>query len=59
MTSPPTQQDAWASYRRAVAWGLVIGWLITPPENYGEKITAANIQRLVGAVLDLETFEVL
>jgi len=37
----------------------VIGWLITPPENYGEKITTANIQRLVSAVLGLETFEVL
>ena len=20
-------------------WGLVIGWLITPPENYGKAIT--------------------
>ncbi|MBW2507400.1 MAG: phosphotransferase [Deltaproteobacteria bacterium] len=57
--NPPTLDDAWEIYRRAVAWGLVIGWLITPPENYGETITAANIRRLVDAALDLDTFRLL
>ena len=57
--APPRLEDAWESYRRAVAWGLVIGWLITPPENYGEDITSANIERLVTAARDLETFELL
>ena len=57
--SAPDIDDAWETYRRAVAWGLVIGWLITPPENYGEEITAANIRRLVDAALDLETFTLL
>jgi aminoglycoside phosphotransferase (APT) family kinase protein len=57
--SVPTFDEAWADYRRAVAWGLVIGWLITPPENYGETITAANIERLVQAALDLDTFALL
>jgi hypothetical protein len=30
----PTTDEAWWC-RRAVIWGLVIGRLITPPENYG------------------------
>jgi len=40
-------------------WGLVIGWLITPPQNYGEEITVANLKRLVAAAQDLATFEAL
>ncbi len=55
----PTTNEAWDLYRKSVAWGLLIGWLITPPENYGESITAANIRRLVAAASDLETFELL
>jgi hypothetical protein len=38
---------------------LVIGWLITPTENYGEAITAANLLRLVTALRDLETLDAL
>jgi hypothetical protein len=57
--SPPEQNEAWLRYRQAAIWGLVIGWLITPTENYGEAITAANISRLVAAVQDLETLEAL
>ena len=55
----PAPEAAFELYRRTVAWGLVIGWLITPPENYGEAITAANIERLVTAARDLETFRLL
>ncbi len=54
----PEEDEAWLRYRQAVVWGIVIGWLITPPQNYGEAITAANIRRLVTAALDLETFAV-
>jgi hypothetical protein len=57
--SPPEPNDAWLRYRQAAIWGLVIGWLITPTENYGEAITTANISRLVTAVRDLETLEAL
>jgi hypothetical protein len=53
---PPNENEAWMLYRQAVVWGLVIGWLITPPRNYGEAITAANLFRLVSAAQDLETF---
>lgn len=55
----PSADDAWLRYRQAAIWGLVIGWLITPTENYGEAITAANLDRLVTAVQDLETLRAL
>ena len=51
----PSPSQAFEQYRMAALWGLVIGWLICPPENYGEPITAANIIRTVTAVRDLET----
>ena len=51
----PSPSEAFEQYRMAALWGLVIGWLICPPENYGEPITAANIIRTVTAVRDLET----
>lgn len=52
----PSAADAFEQYRSAALWGLVIGWLICPPENYGPEVTAANISRTVTAVEDLETF---
>ena len=52
----PSGEDAFERYRAAALWGLVIGWLICPPDNYGPEITAANISRTVAAVQDLETF---
>ncbi len=54
---PPTAQAAWECYRLAAIWGLVIGWLITPPVNYGVEITAANISRMVAATIDLASFD--
>lgn len=47
---------AFEQCRCAALWGLVIGWLICPPENYGQPITEANITRAVAAVQDLDTF---
>jgi hypothetical protein len=52
----PSPTAAFEQYRSAALWGLVIGWLICPPENYGTAITAANIERTVAAVRDLDTF---
>jgi len=52
----PSADDAFERYRAAALWGLVIGWLICPPGNYGQPITAANIARTVAAVEDLDTF---
>lgn len=51
----PSADEAWLLYRQSAIWGLVIGWLITPPQNYGEPITAANIRKMVTAMLDLQT----
>jgi hypothetical protein len=56
---PPNENAAWKLYRQSVVWGLVIGWLITPPQNYGRDITRANLTRLVVAAQDLETFRAL
>lgn len=55
----PTFAEAWRDYRLSSIWGLVIGWLITPPVNYGEAITSANIERTAKAVVDLEVFSLL
>lgn len=51
----PSPDAAFEQYRQAALWGLVIGWLICPPENYGWPITEANINRTVAAVADLDT----
>lgn len=56
--TPPPFDEAWLCYRQGAIWGLVIGWLITPPVNYGEKITSSNIYRMVTAMQDLETLSV-
>ena len=54
VSDAPSPEEAWEWCRRAVLWGLVIGWLITPPENYGREITAANTARMVAAVQDFD-----
>jgi aminoglycoside/choline kinase family phosphotransferase len=56
VASAPSPAAAFDCYRAAALWGLVIGWLICPPDNYGQPITEANIARTVAAVEDLETF---
>ena len=55
--SAPQFDHAWLRYRQSAIWGLVIGWLITPPQNYGVKITSANISRMAKAVADLECID--
>lgn len=55
----PSADDAFLLYRKAMAWGLVIGWLLRPPSSYGAKVTGANIDKLVSACMDLQSFEAL
>jgi len=55
----PNMEDAWLLYRQTAVWGFLIGWMITPVENYGEKILRANLERLTTALEDLETFAAL
>jgi len=55
VADPPSFEHAWLRYRQGMIWGLVIGWLITPPQNYGVEITRANIGKMVAAIQDLDT----
>jgi hypothetical protein len=55
----PSMTSANRDYRLASLWGLVIGWLITPPVNYGVEITSANVQRTTQAVIDLKAFSLI
>ena len=59
VSNVPTEEQAWLLHRQAAIWGLVIGWLITPPQNYGKDITAANISKMVSAMIDLQTLDAL
>lgn len=56
VSSPPSFDNAWLLYRKGMAWGLVIGWLLCPEQNYGPEVLSANIMRLVSACQDLDTF---
>ena len=55
----PELEAAFEQCRTAALWGLVIGWLICPPENYGQPITEANITRAVTAVTDYDTISII
>ena len=57
--TPPTIEEARRLYACGMAWGLVIGWLICPPNNYGPAVLSANVSRLVAACVDLRTFDLL
>lgn len=52
----PSLDDAMREYARAIVWGFTIGWLMAPTENYGPEILRANLDRLVSAAEDLDTF---
>jgi Phosphotransferase enzyme family len=52
---PPSFDDAWREYRRAMIWGVYIGWLTTPVVNYGWEINVVNHLRLMTAYDDLDT----
>ena len=53
--NPPIFDDAWEDYRRAIVWGLEVGWLGTPAVNYGAEINETNHERMAAAYTDLET----
>lgn len=55
----PSFEDAWCLYAQSMAWGLVIGWLMCPPANYGKEIWLGNVNRLVAACSHLDTFKLL
>lgn len=51
----PDLDAVFLEYRRAAVWGVYIGWLTTPIDNYGWDITVMNHIRLLTAYRDLET----
>ncbi|MCH2174054.1 ecdysteroid 22-kinase family protein [Myxococcota bacterium] len=51
----PSPDTMWLEYRRAAVWGVYIGWLTTPINNYGWEITVNNHIRLLTAYQDLES----
>lgn len=55
VTQRPGFDETWLEYRRAAVWGVYIGWLTTPIENYGWDITVNNHIRLLTAYRDLDT----
>jgi hypothetical protein len=55
VTDAPSPDDLWIEYRRAMVWGVFIGWLITPVINYGWQITVMAHLRMMTAYEDLET----
>ena len=55
VTPCPGFDEIWLEYRRAAVWGVYIGWLTTPLENYGWDITVNNHIRLLTAYEDLGT----
>lgn len=59
VAEPPGEEEAWLLHRQTAVWGFVIGWLICPVENYGPEILRANLERLVAALEDLDTFSAL
>jgi hypothetical protein len=51
----PAFDAAWLEYRRALVWGVYIGWLTTPVVNYGWEINVLNHLRLTTAYEDHDT----
>jgi aminoglycoside phosphotransferase (APT) family kinase protein len=55
--NPPSLDELWLEYRRAMVWNVYIGWLITPVINYGRDITVMAHLRMMTAYEDLETLK--
>jgi hypothetical protein len=44
-------------FARGLIWGFTIGWLMVPEPNYGMEIISANLERLMAACTDNNTFD--
>ncbi|MCH9828710.1 MAG: ecdysteroid 22-kinase family protein [Gammaproteobacteria bacterium] len=51
----PGFEETWTEYRRAMIWGLYIGWLTTPASHYGPTVTTVSLLRMAAAFEDLDT----
>jgi hypothetical protein len=54
VAEPPSAEQLWLEHRRAIVWGVYIGWLAVPVANYGLEITVMNHLRVMTAYEDLE-----
>ncbi len=54
---PPSADDAWLLYRQNIVWGVVVGWVMTPPTHHGPALISANLRRCVTAAADLGSFD--
>jgi len=52
----PSLDEAMKSYGLAVTWGFTVGWLMAGDTNYGPEILAANLDRLIAAAEDHDSF---
>ena len=55
VTEPPSADQLWEEYRRAMVWCVYIGWLTTPVVNYGWEVCVMAHLRVMTAYEDLET----
>ena len=51
----PSLDALWLEYRRAMIWGVYIGWLTTPVINYGWEVSVIAHLRVMTAYEDLES----
>jgi hypothetical protein len=51
----PAIETAWLEYRRAIVWGLWVGWVGTPVVCYGWEVNLINHLRLATAYSDHAT----
>lgn len=51
----PGFEEMWLEHRRAMIWGVYIGWLTTPATHYGVEITTLNLLRTMAAFEDHDT----
>ncbi|WP_131747720.1 phosphotransferase [Frankia sp. Cppng1_Ct_nod] len=54
--TPPGADEAWLLYRQNIVWGVVVGWVMTPPTHHGQALISANLERCVTAATDLGSF---
>lgn len=55
VADPPSFETTWTEYRRAIIWGLWVGWVSTPVVCYGWEINVINHLRLASAFRDHDT----
>jgi Phosphotransferase enzyme family len=55
VTDAPDLEELWLEYRRAMVWGVYIGWLTTPVVNYGWEVTVLAHLRMMTAYEDLDS----